>query len=90
MYTAGTFWLAPSGNSQTKSVYIKVQPSSKSQNKFKDAIRKIIKHPTCLKLDHLIIRVNPILRGWYNYFKGIGYPKQVFFKLDWFVIARFY
>jgi len=65
-----------------KSVYIKFQPSGKSQKKLKDVIRNIIKHQTSHDLDLLISKVNTILRGWCNYFKGIGYPRQVFFKLD--------
>ena len=72
------------------SVYIKFQPSKKSQTKLKETIRNIVKHRTSLPLDSLIKRVNPVLRGWYNYFQGVGYPKQVFFKMDWFVVARFY
>jgi len=70
--------------------FIKIQPSKKSQIKFKEAIRKHIKHRTSLNLHQLINRVNPIIRGWGNYFRGTGYPRQVFFKMDWFVVARFY
>lgn len=70
--------------------YIKVQPSKKSQEKFKDAIRKIVKHSTSKKLEQLIEAVNPIIRGWKNYFSQCGYPQRVFFKMDWFVVGRFY
>ena len=54
------------------------------------SIRQIVKHRTSRTLDELIAKVNPIIRGWYNYFHGIGYPRQVFFKLDWFIAGRFY
>jgi len=70
--------------------YVKIQPSAKSQAKLKEKISNIVKHRTSLKLDQLIARVNPVLRGWHNYFKGTGYPRQVFFKMDWFVVGRFY
>jgi group II intron reverse transcriptase/maturase len=70
--------------------YVKIQPSRKSRKKLKDAIRQIVKHRTSRTLDELIAKVNPIIRGWYNYFRGTGYPRQVFFKLDWFIVARFY
>lgn len=70
--------------------YVKIQPSKKSQRKFKDAIRQIVKHRTSRTLDELIAQVNPIIRGWYNYFRGIGYPRKVFFKMDWFLVGRFY
>ena len=70
--------------------YVKVQPSKKSMKRFKDRIRQIVKHRTPLTLEQLIDQVNPIIRGWRNYFAAAGYPRQVFFKLDWFVCARFY
>jgi group II intron reverse transcriptase/maturase len=70
--------------------YVKVQPSKKSQKKFKDAIRQIVKHCASKCLEQLIAEVNPILRGWKNYFSQCGYPQRVFFKMDWFVVGRFY
>jgi hypothetical protein len=44
-------------------IYVKIQPSKKSQKKFKDAIRQIVKHRTSRTLDELIAKVNPIIRG---------------------------
>lgn len=70
--------------------YINIQPSRASMAHFKDQIRHIVKHRTSLTLMQLIDRVNPIIRGWRNYFAAVGYPRAVFFKLDWFVCARFY
>lgn len=70
--------------------FIKIQPSKASMAQFKDKIRDIVKHRTSLTLDQLIARVNPVIRGWRNYFAAVGYPRAVFFKLDWFVCARFY
>jgi group II intron reverse transcriptase/maturase len=70
--------------------YIKVQPSKKSQEKLKNTLRDIVKHRTSHTLDVLVERVNRVLRGWKNYFGQIGYPRQVFFKMDWFLVARFY
>lgn len=70
--------------------FIKIQPAKASMAHFKEAIRHIVKHRTSLTLVQLIDRVNPIIRGWRNYFAAVGYPRAVFFKLDWFVCARFY
>lgn len=70
--------------------YIRIEPSRKSQAKFKDAIRDIVKHRTSQTLDVLVERVNLVNRGWKQYFGKVGYPRKVFFKLDWFVVARFY
>ena len=70
--------------------YIKLYPSKKSQKKYKDKLRHIVKHRTSLTLDELVQRVNRVVRGWKNYFGKVGYPRQVFFKMDWFLVARFY
>ena len=70
--------------------YLRVEPSKKSQARFKAAIREIVKHRTSLTLDRLIAKVNAIVRGWRNYFKSCGYPNRIFFRMDWFVVARFY
>ncbi len=70
--------------------YIKIEPSKKSQKKFKEAIRDIVKHRTSATLKELIIRTNRIILGWKNYFGKVGKPRDVFFKLDWFVVARLY
>ena len=70
--------------------YVKIYPSKKSQKKFKDKLRQIVKHRTSLTLDVLIYRVNQVIRGWKNYFGKVGYPRKVFFMMDWFVVKRFY
>ena len=73
-----------------RSCYIKIQPSKKSQKKLKNTLRELVKHRTLLTIDVLISRVNRVLSGWKNYFGKVGYPRQVFFKMDWFLVARFY
>lgn len=73
-----------------KSTYIKIAPSKKSQKKLKEAIREIVKHRTSATLEVLVARVNRVTRGWKNYFGEVGYPRRIFFQLDWFVVARFY
>jgi group II intron reverse transcriptase/maturase len=73
-----------------KSTYIKIAPSKKSQKKFKEAIREIVKHRTSATLEVLVARVNRVTRGWKNYFGKVGHPRKIFFQLDWFVVARFY
>lgn len=70
--------------------YIKLQPSKKSQEKLKNTLRDIVKHRTSSTLEVLVSRVNRVLIGWKSYFGQIGYPRQVFFKMDWFLVGRFY
>jgi group II intron reverse transcriptase/maturase len=69
---------------------LEVKPSNKSQMKFKNTIRGIVKHRASKGMLELIKAVNPVIRGWKNYFSQCGYPKRVFFKMDWFVVGRFY
>lgn len=84
-----TFKMVASRWSKSRT-YLRVQPSKKSQKRFKAAIRDIVKHRTSLTLSELIAKVNPIVRGWRNYFKSCGYPNHIFFKMGWFVVGRFY
>jgi len=70
--------------------YIKIEPSKKSQSKFKEAVRDIVKHRTSQILEVLVERANRVIRGWKQYFGKVGYPRKIFFMLDWFVVARFY
>lgn len=70
--------------------HFKVQPSKKSQKRFKDKIRSIICHRNPQTADILVSRTNRLVRGWKQYFGAVGYPRQVFFKLDWFTVGRFY
>jgi RNA-directed DNA polymerase len=44
-------------------------PSSKSWRKLKDSMRPLTKRTSGHSLDAIIAKVNPILRGWFEYFK---------------------
>jgi RNA-directed DNA polymerase len=44
-------------------------PSKKSTNKFKDAIRRKTKRTNGQSLPAIIAELNPLLRGWFEYFK---------------------
>jgi RNA-directed DNA polymerase len=44
-------------------------PRKKSQNKLKDTIRVHTKRTNGKSLDQIVAEVNPILRGWYAYYK---------------------
>ncbi|WP_133309643.1 group II intron maturase-specific domain-containing protein [Parashewanella spongiae] len=62
----------------------------KSQTKLKNKLRDIVKHRTSNTLGVQINKVNQVLRGWKHYFGGIGYPRGVFFRINGFVVNRFY
>ena len=70
--------------------YIKIEPSVKAIKKFKEAIANIVKHKTSRTMQMMIIKINPIIRGWMNYFGYIGNFRDIFVKLDGYINKRFY
>jgi len=70
--------------------HIKIEPSSKAVDKFKKAVGSIVKHSTSRTMQMMIAKLNRIIRGWINYFKTVGDPRDIFAKLDRFVNHRFY
>ncbi len=55
-------------------------PRPKSKKKFKDSVRKETRRSNGRGLGEIISRLNPILRGWYNYFKHCY--KTIFPEID--------
>jgi len=62
-------------------------PRRKAVASLKEKIRRKIGRRFSLSLQEIIREINPILRGWYNYFK-VGHSQQHFQRLDRFVINR--
>lgn len=56
-------------------------PSRKSMKAIKGKIKDITQHGQHLKLSEVVEKLNPILRGWANYFKS-GNSKQHFKSID--------
>jgi RNA-directed DNA polymerase len=61
-------------------------PSRKSEKKLKDAIRRKTRRANGESLSAIIAGLNPVLRGWYEYFKH-GY-KTTFNRLDGWIRMR--
>lgn len=62
-----------------KSGYIR--PKDKSIESFKDRVRRITRRQQPKKLDMIIERLNPVVRGWGNYFR-YGNVKTLYQRLD--------
>ena len=58
-----------------------IKPSRKSVKAHYDKVREIISKSISVKTEVLIAKLNPVLRGWANYHKGVV-AKQTFSKLD--------
>ncbi len=58
-----------------------VQPSSKNVAAFLDKVRGVIKGQAQATAGHLVMQLNPIIRGWANYHRHVS-SKQTFVKVD--------
>ena len=58
-----------------------IKPSRKSVKAHYDKVKEIIDKSISVKTEVLIAKLNPVLRGWANYHKGVV-AKQTFSKLD--------
>jgi RNA-directed DNA polymerase len=58
-----------------------IKPSPKSVKAFLDKVRAIIKANPTASAGHLILQLNPIIRGWVNYHRHVV-SKKVFQKID--------
>jgi RNA-directed DNA polymerase len=59
-----------------KTKYWNIMPSKKSEQKIRDKVKEFLKAHGHLKVQDVVAGLNPILRGWLNYFdiKGVSYP----------------
>jgi len=63
-------------------------PSDKAVRKFKDKVRDITKKNLTVDMETFTKeKVNPVIRGWGQYF-GIGFSKQLFLQLDTWIRRR--
>jgi RNA-directed DNA polymerase len=62
-------------------------PTQKSVDRFKDQIRTWTKRRTPLRMGELIKTINPIIRGWGNYFCRCNVRKR-FHQLDGWIVRR--
>jgi RNA-directed DNA polymerase len=61
-----------------------IQPSKTSVQSFKDKIKAICKNNRGIPAHALIKMLNPVIRGWSNYHKGIC-SKKTFYRLETFI-----
>ena len=62
-------------------------PTQKSVDQFKDQIRVLTRRRILLRLDELIETINPIIRGWGNYYCR-SHVRKRFHQLDGWIIRR--
>ena len=62
-------------------------PTQKSVDRFKDQIRALTKRRVPLRMGELIKAINPIVRGWGNYFCR-SHVRKLFHQLDGWIVRR--
>ena len=73
--------------SETGTRFILVCPSPRSQQLFRERVRKYIHHGIPLRIKDQVKNLNRYLRGWVEYFR-LGHGSKVFHKLINFVNKR--
>jgi group II intron reverse transcriptase/maturase len=64
-------------------------PREKSVKRFQEQIRCLTKRTTPLKLRELIEKINPVIRGWGNYYRK-AHVRRLFNRLDRWIERRLY
>jgi RNA-directed DNA polymerase len=73
--------------SQARSGALYAYPREKSIRRFRDQIRQRTKRRVPLKTQELIERLNPLLRGWGEYYKR-AHVRKLFNQLDRWIVRR--
>jgi RNA-directed DNA polymerase len=50
-------------------VWLRIAPSRKAEARIKEKVRRILNHRRPVALPDMVRQVNPVLRGWVNYFR---------------------
>src|SRR4029453_16894853 len=62
-------------------------PREKSIRHFKDQVRSLTRRRAPVKTEELIQGINPVLRGWGNYYKR-AHVRRLFHQLDGWIVRR--
>jgi len=73
--------------SQARSGALYAYPRAKSICRFKDQVRQRTKRRVPLRTRELIAELNPVLRGWGEYYKH-AHVRKLFHQLDGWVLRR--
>ena len=73
--------------SQARQDALYAYPKEKSIRRFMDQVRQRTKRTTPLKTEELIARLNPLLRGWGEYYKR-AHVRKLFQRLDGWIRRR--
>lgn len=72
------------------SSHVLLRPASKACSRLRARVREIISRERLYHgIDGIITEINPVLRGWKQYFR-MSNVNHIFWKLDYLISARFY
>ncbi|MBS3774600.1 MAG: group II intron reverse transcriptase/maturase [Bacteroidales bacterium] len=72
--------------------YIRIEPKAKSQKKIRQKINEVLKRIGHYRPEEVVEELNPIIRGWMNYYKidKVSHTQLAFRKLDGYLRERLY
>ena len=73
-----------------KKKYIRIEPKAKSQKKIRQKINMVLKHIGHYRPEEVVGELNPIIRGWMNYYRidKVSHTQLAFRKLDSYLRLR--
>ena len=72
-----------------KQKYLNMFPADKSVERIKEKIKEKTGRPSQTSLSNVILELNRMLKGWFNYFK-LGYPRMACRDINYYMLTRFY
>jgi group II intron reverse transcriptase/maturase len=73
-----------------KSKYLNIIPSKKSEQNLRNSIKEYFRYNGHKNPGELVKDLNPMIRGWYNYFtiKGVSYPNASKRKMRYYIMQK--
>ena len=89
MLSSALFWRLPESKirSQARQGALYAYPQEKSIRRFMDQVRRRTKRTVPLQTKELIEELNPLLRGWGEYYKR-AHVRKLFQRLDGWILRR--
>ncbi len=69
--------------------YLRIFPSAKAMARHREKIRRLTRSGNKGSIRDVIAEVNATNRSWKTHYEQIGYPKECFRDMNWFILKRF-
>ncbi len=69
--------------------FLRIFPSAKATARHREKIRRLTRSGHKASIRDVIAEINDCNRSWKTHYEQIGYPKQCFNAMNWFILNRF-